>query len=146
MRKTGWTPSIVPLATIRMFISCWTIWAAARAGARRTPKTTDLETVIVDLLDAQQQRLLPTGLPTVTRAAALSDAGDGAVWKPDGSFNVAEAILDNQAFVSVLRVVLRDGHAGHVSLEQLKVMSAIESCRTAALGGHVARCEDCAYA
>ena len=31
------------------------------------------------------------------------------------------------------------------SLGQLKVMSAIESCRTAALGGHVARCEDCAY-
>jgi Transposase zinc-binding domain len=27
----------------------------------------------------------------------------------------------------------------------LKVMSAIESCRTAALGGHVARCQDCAY-
>jgi len=24
-------------------------------------------------------------------------------------------------------------------------MSAIESCRTAALGGHVARCEDCAH-
>jgi len=36
-------------------------------------------------------------------------------------------------------------HAGHVSLGQLKVMSAIESCRTAALGGHVARCEDCAH-
>ena len=34
---------------------------------------------------------------------------------------------------------------GHVSLGQLKVMSAIESCRTAALGGHVARCEDCAH-
>jgi len=32
-----------------------------------------------------------------------------------------------------------------VSLDQLKVMSAIASCRTAALGGHVARCEDCAY-
>jgi hypothetical protein len=29
--------------------------------------------------------------------------------------------------------------------ELLKVMSAIESCRTAALGGHVARCEDCAH-
>src|SRR5207244_4976171 len=27
----------------------------------------------------------------------------------------------------------------------MKVMSAVESCRTAALGGHVARCEDCAY-
>jgi hypothetical protein len=32
-----------------------------------------------------------------------------------------------------------------VSLSQLKVMSAIETCRTAALGGHVARCEDCAH-
>jgi hypothetical protein len=37
----------------------------------------------------------------------------------------------------------RRANAGHVSLEQLKVMSAIERCRTAALGGHVARCEDC---
>ena len=39
----------------------------------------------------------------------------------------------------------RKANAGHVSLDQLKVMSAIESCRTAALGGHVVRCEDCAY-
>jgi hypothetical protein len=39
----------------------------------------------------------------------------------------------------------RDANAGHVSLGQLKVMSAIENCRTAALGGHVARCEDCAH-
>ncbi len=39
----------------------------------------------------------------------------------------------------------RRANAGHVSLGQLKVMSAIENCRTAALGGHVARCEDCAY-
>lgn len=37
----------------------------------------------------------------------------------------------------------RKANAGHVSLAQLKVMSAIERCRTAALGGHVARCEDC---
>ena len=29
----------------------------------------------------------------------------------------------------------RQANAGHVSLGQLKVMSAIESCRTAALGG-----------
>ena len=36
----------------------------------------------------------------------------------------------------------RQANAGHVSLEQLKVMSAIERCRTAALGGHVERCED----
>ena len=39
----------------------------------------------------------------------------------------------------------RRANAGHVSLGQLKVMSAIESCRTATLGGHVTRCEDCAY-
>ena len=39
----------------------------------------------------------------------------------------------------------RADNAGHVSLDQLKVMSAVERCRTAALGGHVARCEDCAH-
>ncbi len=39
----------------------------------------------------------------------------------------------------------RAAHAGHLSLGQLKVMSAIERCRTAALGGHVAACEDCDY-
>ena len=39
----------------------------------------------------------------------------------------------------------RHANAGHVSLGQLKVMSAIESCRTAALSGHVARCEDCTH-
>jgi hypothetical protein len=38
----------------------------------------------------------------------------------------------------------RAANAGHVSRDQLKVMSAIERCRTAALGGHVARCADCA--
>jgi hypothetical protein len=37
----------------------------------------------------------------------------------------------------------RAANAGHLSLGQLKVMSAIERCRTAALGGHVAACEDC---
>lgn len=36
----------------------------------------------------------------------------------------------------------RQANRGHLSLAQLKVMSAIESCRTAALGGHVARCEN----
>ncbi len=39
----------------------------------------------------------------------------------------------------------RTANAGHVSLGQLKVMSAIESCRSAALGGHVERCEKCAH-
>ena len=39
----------------------------------------------------------------------------------------------------------RAANAGHVSHGQLRVMSAIEACRTATLGGHVERCEDCAH-
>ena len=37
----------------------------------------------------------------------------------------------------------RKQHAGHISLGQLKVMSAIERCRSVALGGHVLRCHAC---
>jgi hypothetical protein len=37
----------------------------------------------------------------------------------------------------------RQTQTGHLSLGQLKVMSAIEQCRTAALGGHVLRCDSC---
>ncbi len=40
----------------------------------------------------------------------------------------------------------RQANAGHVSLAQLKVMAAIEACRTAALGGHVAACTECDHA
>ena len=39
----------------------------------------------------------------------------------------------------------RNAHAGHLSLTQLKAMTAIENCRTAALGGHVEACEDCGH-
>ena len=39
----------------------------------------------------------------------------------------------------------RQANAGHVSLTQLKVMSAIEACRTEALGGHVAGCASCGH-
>ena len=34
----------------------------------------------------------------------------------------------------------RDEHQGHVGLEQLKVMSAVEHCRSEVLGGHVLYC------
>ncbi len=37
----------------------------------------------------------------------------------------------------------RQSQAGHLSLGQLKVMSAIERCRSAALGGHVLQCQAC---
>ena len=39
----------------------------------------------------------------------------------------------------------RAAHAGHLSLGQLKIMTAIENCRTAALGGHVEACDDCGH-
>ena len=41
--------------------------------------------------------------------------------------------------------VWRQAHQGHISLGQLKVMSAIEACRSAALGGHVLRCSSCEH-
>ena len=57
---------------------------------------------------------------------------------PRSSLEVADIFRDHGA-------AWRAANAGHVSLAQLKVMSAVERCRTAALGGHVARCEDCAH-
>ena len=56
---------------------------------------------------------------------------------PRPSLEVADVLRDHGR-------AWRDANRGHVSLGALKVMSAIESCRTAALGGHVARCENSA--
>ncbi len=39
----------------------------------------------------------------------------------------------------------RQQRAGHLSLGQLKAMSAIEHCRRDELGGHVLRCLACAH-
>ena len=39
----------------------------------------------------------------------------------------------------------RQQHAGSLSRDQLRVMSAIERCRTAALGGHVEQCDQCQF-
>ncbi len=39
----------------------------------------------------------------------------------------------------------RNAQQGHLSLGQLKVMSAIEQCRSAALGGHLLHCEACEH-
>ena len=59
---------------------------------------------------------------------------------PRPALEVADIFRDHGA-------AWREANRGHVSLGQLKVMSAIERCRTAALGGHVARCENdkCAH-
>jgi transposase-like zinc-binding protein len=58
-----------------------------------------------------------------------------AVWRSPTSYDVFRAH----------GAAWRKANAGHVSLAQLKAMSAIESCRTSALGGHIERCEDCAH-
>ena len=42
--------------------------------------------------------------------SALSEVSNGTKWNPDPSFNVADAILADTEFASVLKVVLRDGH------------------------------------
>jgi hypothetical protein len=39
----------------------------------------------------------------------------------------------------------RAANAGHISRRQQRVMKAIETCRTAALGGHVEHCQNCAH-
>ncbi len=39
----------------------------------------------------------------------------------------------------------RADNAGHLSRGQLKVMGAVQACRTAALGGHIERCGDCGH-
>lgn len=54
---------------------------------------------------------------------------------PSPALEIADIFRDHGA-------AWRDANRGHVSLAQMKVMSAIERCRTAALGGHVARCEN----
>jgi hypothetical protein len=57
---------------------------------------------------------------------------------PDRGLEVADVFRAHGA-------AWRKANAGHASLAPVKVMSAIETCRTAALGGHVERCEDCAH-
>lgn len=37
----------------------------------------------------------------------------------------------------------RERNQGHINLSQLKIMSAIENCRTEVLGGHLLYCQSC---
>jgi Putative transposase/Transposase zinc-binding domain len=56
---------------------------------------------------------------------------------------VARATLEVADVFHEFGPAWRQAQRGHLSLAQLKVMSAIEQCRSAALGGHVLRCEGC---
>jgi hypothetical protein len=57
---------------------------------------------------------------------------------------VGHAALEVADILRTHGLAWRRAQRGHLSLGQLKVMSAIEQCRSAALGGHVLRCEGCA--
>ena len=54
------------------------------------------------------------------------------------SLEVADIVRDHGS-------AYRAANKGHLSLRQLKALSAIERCRTAALGGHVLRCAECSH-
>jgi hypothetical protein len=41
---------------------------------------------------------------------SLSEVSNGAKWNPDPSFSVADALLADPEFASVLKTVLKDGH------------------------------------
>lgn len=56
---------------------------------------------------------------------------------------MATAALEVADIFRSHRPAWRHTQRAHLSLGQLKVMTAIEQCRSAALGGHVLRCEDC---
>jgi Transposase zinc-binding domain/Putative transposase len=58
---------------------------------------------------------------------------------------VQTSLLEVADIFQAARASYRAAQAGHLSLAQLKVMSAIQNCRTAALGGHVEGCDDCGH-
>ena len=55
------------------------------------------------------------------------------------------ATLEGADSIRAHGAAYREDPAGHLSLDQLRVMSAIEACRTARLGGHVEACSDCGH-
>src|SRR3984957_12793169 len=101
---------------------------------------------------SRRQRSIPAS-PS-TRSATLPAPWTGSAWTwrgdprpPDGG-RMGRPPGHSPGVADIFRThgsAWCRANAGHVSLGQLKVMSAIETCRTAALGGHVERCKDCAH-
>ena len=87
------------------------------------------------------QRLQSMPLPPTARAKSWAAA--------DVASSVPELAQQGRCLLAdIFRaegVGYRAAQAGHLSLAQLKVISAIENCRTAALGGHIEACEDCGH-
>src|SRR6267378_1189140 len=91
-----------------------------------------------------------SALGRVSRASPVQTAVRNCTRDEGRSFEIGSQVLvsNHCKLLSIFRghgPAWRQANAGHVSLGQLKVMLAIESCRTAALGGHVARCEKCSH-
>ena len=88
---------------------------------------------------------------TVCRAVQARSTGSGCSHRtrqdrtPDPGRRVSRPPLEVADIFHRHGAAWRAAHAGHLSLDQLKVMAAIETCRTAALGGHVEACEDCGH-
>src|SRR3977135_1931392 len=99
--------------------------------ARYTRVATGLIANIESPLDLLAQ---PRKKPKKSRKDPPRASPPAAMSRP--ALEVADIFRDHGA-------AWRSANAGHVSLDQLKVMSAIENCRTAALGGHVQRCPTC---
>jgi hypothetical protein len=84
----------------------------------------------------------PNGARGHQSAGQVDDAARGA---GGSSAEPVRASLEVADIFRSAGPAYRAAHAGHLSLGQLKVMTAIENCRTAALGGHVEACDDCGH-
>src|SRR5271166_3030207 len=96
------------------------------------------------LSDVERPSILRTGLPV---APSLSNPLATHLSAHAPAQRAGAQRLRAMEVADILREhgpAWREANRGHASLDQLKVMSAIERCRTAALGGHVARCENAA--
>ncbi len=94
---------------------------------------------------ARYTRVANTTIRTVTSPLdRLAPAWGGRTPPPDPAA-VAPPRLEVADIFHAHGAAWRKANAGHVSLGQLQVMSAIENCRSAVLGGHVERCEDCGH-
>jgi hypothetical protein len=84
--------------------------------------------------------------PCMRRWPPRSCAKWSALWRPcrpRSAGRVGRPALEVAQIFRIHGPAWRQAQQAHLSLGQLKVMSAIEQCRSAALGGHVLRCEAC---
>ncbi len=135
--QSGWVSALPGSSPARSAASAWrptrssALWSATSpaAAAARSPACPS-----------------PAARVAAARVAAARSAAAGVL--VGGSARAQERAGASLEVADVFRAhgdAWRAANAGHVSVTQRRVMTAIECCRTAALGGHVERCEDCAH-